>query len=441
MVAIIKTGVSLHQSFHYNENKVRQGKACCIGAENYPKDATELTLTDKINRLTRQAGLNENIRHKSVHISLNFDATERLSQLQLQQIAYAYMEGIGFGEQPYLVYEHYDAGHPHIHIVTTKVRANGSGIDMYNIGRNRSEKVRKEIEESFGLVKAQKSGQKQTHQPEPVGAKRVQYGKTETKKAIGAVLKFVLKNYRYTSLPELNAVLNQYNVVADYGGENSRIYRNRGLVYQALNGQGNKAGVPIQASDFAGKPTLAFLESCFTANHVARQPHKQRVKAAVDRAFLNRASVDLPALESALEKQGIRMLTRQNRDRVIYGITYVDHLTRCVFNGSALGKAYSAKGILERCGRKAEAIPENTAGRQFPQQDKSQAFVRLNHLKHDGVDTRPVSATEEKEGTENPITTQVLDALMRTEQASTYVPGELKKRLRKKKKKRISKQL
>ena len=57
------------------------------------------------------------------------------------------MEKIGFGEQPYLTYQHFDAGHPHIHIVSVKVRADGSRIDTQNIGRNQSEKARKEIEE------------------------------------------------------------------------------------------------------------------------------------------------------------------------------------------------------------------------------------------------------------------------------------------------------
>ena len=32
----------------------------------------------------------------------------------------------------------------------------------------------------------------------------------------------------------------------------------------------------------------------------------------------------------------------------VYGITYVDHQTKTVFNGSDLGKAYSAKSILAR---------------------------------------------------------------------------------------------
>jgi hypothetical protein len=32
----------------------------------------------------------------------------------------------------------------------------------------------------------------------------------------------------------------------------------------------------------------------------------------------------------------------------VHGVTFVDNETKCVFNGSDLGKEYSAKGIAER---------------------------------------------------------------------------------------------
>jgi hypothetical protein len=43
------------------------------------------------------------------------------------------------------------------------------------------------------------------------------------------------------------------------------------------------------------------------------------------------------------------MILRKSNEGQLYGITYVDHKTRCVFNGSSLGKEYSAKGIQESC--------------------------------------------------------------------------------------------
>src|SRR5687768_9262313 len=129
MVAIIKTGTSIPRTLIYNEQKVKEGVAECIAALNYPKDVSQLTLSNKLNRLLNQAALNENVTRGSVHISLNFDPLEKnLSPLRLTQIAETYMNKIGFGDQPFLVYQHHDAGHPHVHIVSIKVRSDGSRI-------------------------------------------------------------------------------------------------------------------------------------------------------------------------------------------------------------------------------------------------------------------------------------------------------------------------
>jgi len=153
MVAVIKTGHSIHRILNYNENKVKEGVAACIAAENYPVDVEHLSFKFKLNLLVNQALLNENVTRNSVHISLNFDPSEKLSGKQLQEISETYMEKIGFGKQPYLVYQHFDSGHPHIHIVSLKVRADGSRIDTQNIGRNQSETARKEIEKIFRFSK------------------------------------------------------------------------------------------------------------------------------------------------------------------------------------------------------------------------------------------------------------------------------------------------
>ena len=88
----------------------------------------------------------------------------------------------------------------------------------------------------------------------------------ETKRAIQNVLDDVINQYKYSSLAELNAVLKQYNVMADRGTEDSIIYQKKGLYYRALDDNGNKIGVPIKASLFHQKPTLSFLEQKFELN-------------------------------------------------------------------------------------------------------------------------------------------------------------------------------
>src|SRR6187399_1218456 len=145
MVAIIKSSSSLRKVLQYNENKLKEKVAQLIHSKNYLKNTEQLGFTDKIKTLEKRTSLNVTTKLKAVHISLNFDPSEKLEKEILQQIADTYMEKIGFGKQPYLVYQHHDAGHPHIHIITTNIQRDGSRIKMQNIGRNQSEKARREI--------------------------------------------------------------------------------------------------------------------------------------------------------------------------------------------------------------------------------------------------------------------------------------------------------
>jgi hypothetical protein len=425
MVAVIKTGHSISRTLNYNEKKVKEGVAEIISAVNYPMDVEQLSFTAKLNRFENQVALNENVSRKSVHISLNFDPSEKLSKERLQEIADTYMQKIGFGEQPYLVYQHFDSGHPHIHIVSVKVRADGSRIDTQNIGRNQSEKARKEIEIFYGLVKAQDCKQREVYRLVPVNIQRAKYGRSETKRAITNVLDEVIKNYKFASLPELNAVLKQYNVIADQGSENSRVFKNKGLTYRIIDEQGNKIGVPIKASDFYNKPTLTFLEEKFSLNEAARHPLKARVKNAIDFALFRETKLGLESLMDALEKRGINTVLRQNNDGIIYGITYVDHQTKCVFNGSILGKQYSAKGILERCGMSSN------------QTAQKHEFVQQSHIQNlpESPGSDLIQQGPKKEGV------TILETLLKPEYASAYVPSQLTKKSTKKKKKRISNRL
>ncbi|MBL0135092.1 MAG: relaxase/mobilization nuclease domain-containing protein [Chitinophagaceae bacterium] len=169
------------------------------------------------------------------------------------------MDKIGFGNQPYLVYIHYDAGHPHIHIVATNIKKDGKRISLHNIGRNQSTKARREIEQMYNLVKAEDQKKKTGHEIKVVSAQRVHYGKLETKKSITNVLDHVPVDWRYSSMAELNTVLKLYNVVADRGKEEGLFIKKRtGISVYWM--KGNKVGVPVKASSIYSKPTLDKLE-------------------------------------------------------------------------------------------------------------------------------------------------------------------------------------
>lgn len=151
---------------------------------------------------------------------------------------------------------------------------------------------------------------------------KVHYGKADSRRAIANVLDGVLNTYKYTSMAELNAVLQRYNVLADRGSEGSRLHQNHGLLYRILDEKGNTIGVPIKASSFHNKPTLNYIEEKFKANEAARQTHKARVKNAIDLALLKQPKKSLNSLVTALEKEGIKAVLRQNKEGIIYGLTY-----------------------------------------------------------------------------------------------------------------------
>ncbi|WP_289058427.1 relaxase/mobilization nuclease domain-containing protein [uncultured Flavobacterium sp.] len=434
MVTVIKTGSSIHNIFNYNENKVKQKKAECIGEGNYPVDVEKMNVSMRLNRFLKQNALNENVKRNSVHISLNFDPSETaLTNEKLVEIAKTYMEKIGFGKQPYLIYRHYDAGHPHIHLVSVKVKEDGSRIDMHNIGRNQSETARKEIEETFGLVKAE--GRKNSAEAKlaPIVLSAVQYGKMQSKKAIGIVLKYVLLQYKYGSLSELNAVLALYNVLADRGNEDSRVFKSGGLVYRILDENGKAIGVPIKASDFYSSPTLKFLDKRFEFNNASsRIFEKKRIKNKIDLSFLDK-SISLIKIMEVLKRDGIDTVLRKSAEGKIYGITYVDHATKCVFNGSSLGKLYSAKALQEKC-----LMPENnnakaivSEGRQPTASDAVQHFLSDTKNWLNGMKNNPMSDFKT-------IAIELVEKLTALENSVAYIPYQIKGKQKKKRKRRQS---
>lgn len=422
MVTILNTGYSIHSTFNYNENKVRLGVATCIGAGNYPIDVDKMSAAIKLNRFIKRIELNENAKRNTVHISLNFDPSENHSNQKLMAIADTYMEKIGFGKQPYLVYQHHDAGHQHLHVVSVNIARDGKRISMHNIVIRKGNPARKEIEELFGLVKAEGQKKREEIHLQPLSISKVQYGRMESKKAITDVLNVVLNHYKYTSLPELNAVLKQYNITANRCGENSKTFLAKGLMYQILNEQGKPIGIPIKASAFYNKPTLKFLEEKFKANEIRRIPDKTRIKNGIDRALLKQKEMTVNQLLKMLEKEGINTVFKKNGAGLLYEIIYVDFVSKSVFNGSALGRQYSAQAIEERCGLGI------VIGQKITSSDNEKSHEYSTHAVNYQIDksTAGDAFLENKPVESNTAIEKLVDIHTQFEQTAMYVSNQRK---------------
>jgi hypothetical protein len=374
MVAKVIAGKTIRGVLNYNENKVQEGKALCLHAHNFPAEVDRLTFKGKLDTFFEHTSKNTKVKTNAIHISLSFDKQDKLDQELLKEIASKYLDKIGFGNQPFLVYQHFDAAHPHLHIVTTNVQLDAKRIDLHNIGKDASGKARREIEVEFGLIKAE--GRKVDNQfLKPIDLAAAEYGKTETKRSISNIVNTVTRSYKYTSLHELNAVLKQFNVMADNGIEGSIVRAKNGLRYSIMNSKGQRIGIPIKASSIYGQPTLIFLQGKFEVNALLRSPHKARLQLLIDNEFRS-GTRNFDTLIRNLIRNDVYPVVRQNDAGKIYGITFVDNQTKCVFNGSDLGKQYSAKGILDRLEIKPEQnkleIPTISSQRKSsPETEKS----------------------------------------------------------------------
>ncbi len=343
MVAKIESGKSIRGILHYNENKVAGGEAQLILASGFAGEIDKMDFMQKMTRFKHLTNLNAKVKTNALHISLNFDASDKLDNTKLQQIASEYMERIGFGDQPFLVYKHQDAHHPHIHIATTNIQKDGERIDIHGIGYRLSEPARKDIEKKYGLIQAEGREMKQGQSIRPAI-----YSEKPTMQIISNTVSGIMRQYSYTSFAEYAAILEQFNIKADRGAAHTQMFQKGGLQYAILDHKGQPIGVPVKASAIYSKPTLNELEKRYEKNRKKRLPFKEELKAELDKLFFKHRHISKEVLVKELLKCYIDVVFRTSEQGQLYGITYIDHRNKTVFNGSELGKAYSGKALSAR---------------------------------------------------------------------------------------------
>jgi hypothetical protein len=336
MLPKISTSRNIARSVLYNEQKVKLGTAERLVAANFLKDLDTLTTEDINRRFQRRMELNERV-HTCLHITLNFDPQDKFLKDTMTPIIRLFMKEIGFEHQPYAAWRHNDAGHPHCHIVTTHIQANGDPIDLYKIGQNQAQKARRKIEAEYNLVTAEMKKQQRLERltTEREYAMRVDYGEKPLTTSISDVLEHVVDKFKYCTFDELNAILRHYNIQAYRGQPGTKLHESRGLLYRALDEKGHFIGHPLKASFFDFKPTLDKLEQKYAQNLTYKQEQKQRMKDKMIIALAQNPD-NLPDLRDSLTKDGVELSLRYDQSGNCTGMTAVDFKRRVVFTGDEL---------------------------------------------------------------------------------------------------------
>ena len=336
MIAKISATENLGGSLGYNFKKVEKEEASILLAQGlYQNKEGTYTMAEVFADM--EALIPKKCRTKKTvfHCSLNPHPDEKLSDETLTQIAKEYMEALGYGKQPYIVFKHCDIAREHIHIVSLRVDSEGKKIND-RFEKRRSKKITDALEKRFGLIPSSKVSEKAvTETP------KVDIDRGNIKEQVASTLRMVLKHYKFCSLGELNAILGKYNLAVEEVKTEFRGKKYDGLVYVPTDDKGDKVSTPINASDI-GRGVG------YTAIQNRIQKSKQTIKLLIPtiRNKVLQTMRTSPNMEKELrqrlEEQGLRVVIRKNDNGRIYGITFIDDERGAAFNGSRLGKGYSA---------------------------------------------------------------------------------------------------
>lgn len=272
-----------------------------------------------------------------LHISLNPHPDDRLSDQDFEILAREYLDKLGFGEQPFVIYKHEDIDRHHIHIVTVNVNEEGKRLNQDFLYR-RSKKITTELEEKYNLHKAQR----EKISPDTPITKIDPNG--DIKRQVANTVKMVGMRYKFHSMGEYNAILGLYNVRCDTadGRVNGREYH--GLVYFATDDNGNTIATPLKASRLGKFASRTAIDGRF-----------ERAKEKIDVAPTKRKVADALGQSSGkddfiakLKERNIDVIFLYTDEGRIYGVTFVDHDTVTALNGSRLGKEFSANALNAR---------------------------------------------------------------------------------------------
>lgn len=343
MVAKISTGISLYGALAYNQNKVDEGHATVLAANHIrqPEDGT-FRLQDCMADFKNWMPSHYRTEKPVIHVSLNPHPDDVLTDEQLVAIGEEYMQKLGYGNQPYMVFKHEDIDRRHIHIVSLRVDSNGKKISDSNEYR-RSKEITEQLEQKYGLHPAEGQTKGEDWQLTPVDI-----SKGNIKRQLVNVVKPLLKMYRFQSIGEFRALLSLYNITLEEvkGEAGGKPYH--GIIYSALDKNGEKTGTPIKSSVLGKMTGSVALEKLMqqSGKLIKGKKLKEHTLQIVSAAMQTTTSE--AEFRKALQKEGIDLVLRRNDTGRVYGVTFIDHHSRTVLNGSRLGKEYSANVFNER---------------------------------------------------------------------------------------------
>ncbi|WP_085537262.1 relaxase/mobilization nuclease domain-containing protein [Massilibacteroides vaginae] len=404
MVAKINTGSSLYGALQYNQEKVDRNEALVLFSKGIIHDESlNYNVRDSVQSFDLLMITNKRTKKPVVHISLNPDLRDQVDDETAKEIAQEYLDKMGYGKQPYLLYKHNDIDRTHYHIVTVCVDENGDKInDSYS--KRRSMEACREIEKKYNLYIPTKIELKNEYRIKPVDHTKGDLAQ-QIKNSVGALI----QSYNFTSFAEYKTLLEQFGCTYTHVDgripvkDTDKFKPIHGIFYSAIDENKGKNSRQLKSSIFGKEFGYEALQKKIKSNekkyeevkikedrpieeltekeqkelkwkkHLQKQQQQQKKSTDFTRRVIvqcmyqckNRSTDELSEL---LKKRGVDMILFRNKDNLLYGVTFIDHNTRSVLKGSRLGDVFSANRLANFFDNPHFIIP-------FPNENKGNEYT------------------------------------------------------------------
>lgn len=292
MVANITSGANYYGLLAYHQDKIDKQEAKIIYEHNI-LDSKPRNLHNYLDSISRYT----NTKKPVFHVSLSFPKKDlsKLSDEALNKISQDYLDEMGYGKQPYIIYRHYDKEHPHVHVVSTRVNIETQKSIPSKFEGRRSQKITENLEQKYTLTIAKYQ--------------------TPIHKTIQEDLRKALQGAPI-NLNRLNKNLTK----------NKSEYRaktvGKGLVYFKVDGTGKKSSKTWKSSKFKNIGLdKKGLEKQFSINLADRKLLKKEILPVLNNSIspsLTRIKSieNVKNVENQLERKGIQINYAKNEHEV-----------------------------------------------------------------------------------------------------------------------------
>lgn len=303
-----RRGNNFNGVVNYSERKADKGAGELIYSQGFISENRESV----VDMLTYVSNQNPGVKNPIFHAAISFGADEKLETETLAKIACDYMDGMGYGKQPFVVYQHNDTDHRHVHIVSSRVDFETGKKIPDNFEKKRSMDVSNKIEQKYNLRKLERyKGKGYNNHMEGIVH------------ALNDQIADIFAKHIPTSLKEFNSLLgesvtaNPVSVPDKKTGKKS--VKGVMLSVKSENGQGEGNEIVIQSSDVACLKQQGLMKRLSEGRLIAKS-HQNDVRNSVFEA-LRQAGGSADTFARELKERNIEVIFHKNTGG-IFGMSF-----------------------------------------------------------------------------------------------------------------------